>query len=245
MIKALIVEDNIQDQDYLKLLLKNFQNITILDTADSVLTAAEKIKKLKPALLFLDVELGCQTGFDVLHNIESFNIQPSVIFTTGYDKYAVEAIRHSAFDYLLKPIDPVELEQSLKRLETQNQDNWKQKVDVLFTQLSENKKIVFNVRSGSVYINPDDIFWCEAEGNYTNFIMTKKRKEYITCQIGNVLDKLPKMDFVRLGRSIIINQKNLSRINRMKKQVIFEKEESIDFLDLSIRQIRELGTLIE
>lgn len=245
MFTALIIEDEQQGQDYLRTLLKEYPEIHVLEAASNVKEAVNLITLHNPSLLFLDVELGCQSGFDVLNEIIRYDLHPYIIFTTGYDKYAVEAIRHSAFDFLLKPIDPSELGKAILRLKADGVNGMQDKTRALFNHLDLQRKILFNVRTGAIFIDPDEIFYCEADGNYTYMFLSGHKKEYITCQIGHVLERLPSEDFVRLGRSIVMNKKHLSRIDRHKKQAFFEKNGDSYVIDLSVRQLRELSELLD
>jgi two-component system LytT family response regulator len=245
MFTALIIEDESTAREYLKTLLASYSDIIILGEASSCGEAVKLIVKHKPDLLFLDVELGSRTGFDVLHEIFLIHLHPAVIFTTGFDKYAIEAIRHSAFDYLLKPIDPSELEKVVLRLKGSGIEGGKERLESLLEHLENQKKLLFNIRSGTIFIDPEEIFYCEADGNYTYMYLTGHRKEYITCQIGHVMDLLPPDGFIRLGRSLIISRHRLARIDRLKKQALFEKNGENCCLELGQRQLRELSDLLD
>jgi two-component system LytT family response regulator len=245
MFTALIIEDETAAREYLKTLLAAYRDIVILGEASSLEEGVKLIVKHKPGLLFLDVELGSRTGFELLHEIFLLHLHPAVIFTTGFDKYAIEAIRHSAFDYLLKPIDPAELEKVVLRLRGSGIDSGKERLESLLEHLDNQKKLLFNVRSGTIFIDSEEIFYCEADGNYTYMYLAGHRKEYITCQIGHVIDLLPQDGFIRLGRSLVISRHRLARIDRLKKQAFFEKNGEICTLELGQRQLRELSDLLE
>ncbi|MFN8207395.1 MAG: LytTR family DNA-binding domain-containing protein [Bacteroidales bacterium] len=245
MYTAIIIEDESTAREYLRTLLAPYSDIVVLGEASTTGEAVKLIVKQKPGLLFLDVELGSSTGFDVLHEIFQLHLHPAVIFTTGYDKYAMEAIRHSAFDYLLKPIDPAELEKVILRLRGKMIDSGKERLESLLEQLDNQKKLPFNIRSGTIFIDPEEIFYCEADGNYTYMYLTGHRKEYITCQIGHVMDLLPADRFIRLGRSLVISRHRLARIDRLKKQALLEKNGENCILELGQRQLRELSDLLD
>jgi two-component system, LytTR family, response regulator len=245
MIKAVIVEDNPVAQEYLRNLLSSYPGILIAGTASGIDEAIEIIARTDPDLLFLDVELKGETGFDLIHQLLGLDVHPAVIFVTGHEKYAIEAIRHAAFDFLLKPIDPFELKQSLERYYANSSEDWRKKVERLIQGLDSQKKIALNVRSGVLYLDPSEILYCEADGNYTVVVTGEKRKEYITLQLGQIEKRLDMNVFVRISRSLLVNRNYISLIDRTKKQVIFSKGENTVSLSLTLRQIRELSSFLK
>src|ERR1035437_9249961 len=117
MIKAIIVDDELGARESLsKMLEKNCQQVQIVAKADSMMSAYEAIINLQPDLVFLDIEMPNGNAFDLLEKIKEIDFD--IIFTTAYDHYAIKAIKFSAIDYILKPIDPEELVQAVNRLET-------------------------------------------------------------------------------------------------------------------------------
>src|SRR5215813_1321716 len=118
MIKSILVDDEVHCLDTLNILLKEYcPEVEILQRCSSGKAALDAIEKLKPALVFLDIEMPIMNGFELL---EQFTDIPfSVIFTTSYDQYAIKAIRFSALDYLLKPIDPKELINAVQKVQEQ------------------------------------------------------------------------------------------------------------------------------
>lgn len=245
MIRVLIVDDDIRSKDYLELLLKEEKDISVCGCACSFEEALEKIPGLKPDLLFLDIELGCQTGFDLVKHLRSSMEIPGIIFVTGFDKYAIEAIRHAAIDYLLKPVASKELRAAIDRYIEKDRKDRNAEIENLVNYLKGYDKVLFNTRKGSIYINPDEIFYCEADGNYSKIVLGGNHIEYVSCQIGHLTEKLPQKGFLRLGRSYILNKKHLSRIERQRKTIIFESNGHKASLTLSVRLLRELGGVLE
>src|SRR5215471_4798567 len=120
MIKVILVDDEVHCLDTLSILLKEYcPEVQILDRCRSAKLALEAIEKLKPSIVFLDIEMPAMNGFEMLEQFEE--IPFAIIFTTSYDQYAIKAIRFSALDYLLKPIDPKELVAAVHKI--QNQKN--------------------------------------------------------------------------------------------------------------------------
>jgi DNA-binding NarL/FixJ family response regulator len=114
-IKSIIVDDEKEARDRLSELLKKIEGVVILCSEGDPGIAIRKIIKLKPDIVFLDIEMPGMNGFEVVHEVRSNLVYPTFIFVTGYDQYTIKAIKNSAFDYLLKPIDIDELKESLER----------------------------------------------------------------------------------------------------------------------------------
>src|SRR5580698_7423874 len=120
MIKAILIDDEIHCIDTLSILISDYcPEVEILEKCYSAKNALEVIEKARPELIFLDIEMPVMNGFELLEQFEEFPF--SVIFTTSYDQYAIKAIRFSALDYLLKPIDPKELIAAVHKVHAQNQ----------------------------------------------------------------------------------------------------------------------------
>src|SRR3989337_3991856 len=111
--KALIVDDERLARVELKRLLQPFKDINVVGEAINVEDALEKITQLSPDLIFLDIQMPGKSGFDLLEELDSV---PTVVFTTAYDEYALKAFEYNAMDYLLKPIEPKRLEETVKKL---------------------------------------------------------------------------------------------------------------------------------
>src|SRR3990172_2274111 len=121
MIRAVIVEDEKKSREVLnKLIQKNCPDLNVVGMAATVEEAVAVIKKEKPDLVFLDIELSDGTGFDILEQVQGLNFE--VIFATAYDQYAIKAIKYSAIDYLLKPIDVDELKIAVEKLSQKKTD---------------------------------------------------------------------------------------------------------------------------
>ncbi|MBN2275695.1 MAG: response regulator transcription factor [Bacteroidales bacterium] len=242
-VSVVIVDDEAPARDYMKGLLSSYDFISVIAEASSVKEALAIINKHHPDIVFLDVEMPQQNGFDMLHNLDKNAVHPVIIFVTAYEHYAIEAIKHAAFDYLLKPVDPGELKKAIQRYQQHRPDSTSvhEKINLLFQTLTSYQKLPFNIRSGTIFIDPKDILYCKAEGNYTSIVMTGKREEFVTSQIGSLMNRLPADMFLRIGRSLIINRGRLNRINRNRQAIIFEDDELPFELKISSRLIREVS----
>jgi DNA-binding LytR/AlgR family response regulator len=169
-----------------------------------------------------------------------------VVFVTAHPEFAVNAVKISAFDYLLKPVMMTELQDTILRfkamkLKSQTKDD--------HTPVpggpSSHCKLKFNTRTGYILVSPADIIYCEADVNYTTLHLGKDRREVITINIGKIEEILAPHAFYRISRSILINQAYLSRADRQKRQCILEKGEEKIILEISPNHIRELEKFLD
>jgi len=222
MIHAVIVEDEKKSRELLKNLLDAFSDdLKVVGMADSVSTGIEVVKKYQPELIFLDIEMADGTGFDLLENLE--NMQPEVIFTTAYNQYAIKAIRFSALDYLLKPINVDELSLAIFKLKTKiNERLEKQSVNKSLQVLLENKsaqadniKIGLPTQSGINFVLIKDIVMCKADGNYSLiFLKGQKNQEIVSRTLKEFDDMLSEYKFFRVHRSYLINLNHILEYSR-------------------------------
>ena len=175
-IKALIIDDEALSADMLGYLIeKNVPAITHVKRTTSALEGIKLIESYRPHILFLDIQMPFLSGFELLAKLPAHPF--SVIFTTAYDKYAIKAIRFSALDYLLKPIDAEELVQAIERY--QQHENEKKQSQDLYTnfmnnlQVSEGKqyRLALHTHHGLKLVTPQEIIRCEASNNYTIFYL--------------------------------------------------------------------------
>ena len=189
-------------------------------------------------------------GFELLREILNENMQPEVIFVTAFDKFAIDAIRFSALDYLLKPVSPYDLQNALIRFlgKPNNPDiaNTTASLHILLekTVLHANK-LKFNTHSGFFMVSPEDIIYVQADWNYSEVFLDDQKSELITINIGKLEEMLPKHLFYRISRSIIINISYLKRINRKKRIAILEKNGKEYTFKIPLLNIRKIENFIE
>jgi two-component system LytT family response regulator len=166
--------------------------------------------------------------------------RPTYIFITAFNQFAIEAIKHSAFDYLLKPVDRDELRASISRYKEEAGSNVAlERIETLLQALQEDK-IMFSSRTGNLYLKPDDIAYCKADGNYTTLFLATKKEQTVTINLGRLIKILPSAQFAKISRSLIINKRYLSEINRKERTcILLVKDESI-ILNISPRYISRL-----
>jgi len=166
---ALIIEDEPQAISALKQELSlHCPEVTILDTAQNVVDGISKVKQHQPDLIFLDIQLSDGLGFDILQEFDRINFK--IIFTTAYSQYAIKAIKFSALDYLLKPIDATELKKAVAKSTEQNQSKINKKIELfLHNQNNNNKRIALQTSDGVFIHEVTTIIRCNSEGNYYSY----------------------------------------------------------------------------
>jgi two-component system LytT family response regulator len=212
---CLIVDDEKLARDLLREYLEGFPEIEILGECSQGNEAVEKIEKLKPDLLFLDVQMPGMTGFDVLEEIEH---EPYVIFTTAYDQYAIKAFEKNAVDYLLKPLDEERFRQAIDRALKRKMSEQSNIDDLLMNLRTERKgpfeAHIFVQKSEKLFnLAVEEIVHLEASGDYT--IITTKNDQFVSSSgIGKLEDILNPDIFIRVHRSTIVNVNHLKEIER-------------------------------
>jgi two-component system LytT family response regulator len=212
--KTLIIDDEQLARLRLLRLLKLYDHIDIIGEAVNGQDGLEKIEKLLPDLIFLDIEMPIFNGFEMLAQLKH---QPKVVFTTAYDQYAIKAFEEDSIDYLLKPVESERLEKTIKRLEhPQHQQLSQLSLDILLKQLHVKKDIkTLTVKIGDkiLLIKLESIVFIEAEDKYV-FLHTADGKKHLTdFTIGSLEDKLPEQ-FVRIHRGNIINHDHIKEIRK-------------------------------
>jgi len=211
-LRTIIVDDEPLAIQLVKELLSELPETEVIGTYTDPMLAVTEIKRLAPDLLILDIQMPRLSGIELLRSIRLAGFRFKVIFVTAYDQYAIEAIHEESFDYLLKPLDPEELKNSVKRLITRLQEQGQnQAVDSLLSRIAL-PRIQLTDRSGISFFNPDEIVYLEADGNYCKLHL-KTREHLVTRKIGEMEDILASYGFWRINRSYIINPVFLSRID--------------------------------
>jgi two-component system LytT family response regulator len=214
-IRAIIVDDELGARESLaKMVEKNCKQVVIVAKADSMASAYEAITTHQPDLVFLDIEMPNGNAFDLLEKFKEINF--NIIFTTAYDHYAIKAIKFSAVDYILKPIDPEELVQAVKRLEEkigQNTSLNSQFKTLLSNVRPDNKlkKVGIPDGDGLIFINLSEIIRCDSDGNYTFFVLTSGKKIIVSRTLGEYEQMFADDNFFRVHRSHLINLEHVKK----------------------------------
>lgn len=236
ILRALIVEDEQKSLDLLKDLIDSHGNVKVIGSTSNPEEAVDLILSLKPDIVFLDIKMPGKSGFEILDDLSHVISQnPFIVFTTAYDEFAVRAFEYAAFDYLLKPIDPERLAATIGRCIAINHSGFVQKPELLREVL---KKLIYRNISGIVIIDPSEVVYVEAAGNYSSFKLSDGRKETVTMSLGKVEEQLSTESFFRTGRTFIINVRYLKKINSKKRECILHSN-GLDFkCDISYDKIK-------
>ncbi|HET9825687.1 MAG TPA: LytTR family DNA-binding domain-containing protein [Chitinophagaceae bacterium] len=216
-VKVLIVDDEPQSRSLIRKLLSLHFPQMIIEEAENVSSAINKIHQTNFTLVFLDVQMRAETGFDLLDKIGAEDI--GVIFTTAHSEFALKAFRYSALDYLMKPIDSEEFKTSVERalLTLHNRTTYLQQLQLLKELKSTNKlpsKLTVPTTEGFLFIVINDILYCRAVGNYTEFVLCDHQKILSSYTLGYYAELLQPHHFFRVHRSYLIN---LSYVKMYKK----------------------------
>lgn len=215
MIKAIIIDDDANLRIGLKTMLNRYASqIEVVAEAESVETGVKAIEENQADVLFLDIQMGDGTGFDILDILKTkYNkIQQQIVFITAFEQYAIKAFRFSALDYLLKPVDPEELIQVTSKIfESVKNQSQTTHVDVLLDSIrnknEELHRIVLNNSDGMHIIEIVDIIRCESEDNYTKFFVKNSKPLMISKTLKEYEELLSDEGFLRVHQSHLINLK--------------------------------------
>ncbi len=204
--KALIIDDERLARTELKRLLTPFKEIKVIGEAVNADDALEKIQQLKPNLLFLDIQMPGKTGFEMLEELDSV---PIVIFVTAYDEYALKAFEYNALDYLLKPIEPKRLEETVNKLIEKKRKKIIGELDK--ENLAETDQVFVKDGEKCWFVKLETIRLFESEGNYVR-IYFGDNKPLILRTLNYLDERLDDKTFFRANRKHIINLKWVASI---------------------------------
>lgn len=216
--KILIVDNEAAIRQTLKEMLQLLNNGNyFIDEADGVATGIEKINIMQPDVVLLDVEMNDGTGFDLLQQIQYHSFQ--LIFTTAHNQYAIQAFKFSAIDYLLKPVDPVELNAAIEKATANiNSSNLQNQLTVLMQQLGPKtetaKQIVLKDIDKTYFIKVNDILYCEAEGSYTKFYISNSEPIFVSRNLRSYEELLAPAGFIRTHHSCLVNPAKIKVYDR-------------------------------
>jgi two-component system LytT family response regulator len=221
--RTIIVEDNKMDQRLLTHALEqNCKDIQIIGIANNKESAINMIEKSSPDLVFLDIQLPDGDGFDILNHFVPLNFK--LIFVTGHQEYAYQAIKFQAIDFLLKPLNVQELIKAVKSIpHVPVNDKYRTKIEGFRRQILDPEKIVLMDSNGFLVLEPDEIIDIEANGNYTDVHLVENRK-LTYCKILREFAEFLRhhKNFIRTHRSFIVN---LDHVKSFSRQGIIKMSE--------------------
>ena len=235
-LRTLLIDDNADHLNLLEKLLSAHSEIDIVEKTTDPTKVVEKTINHKPDLLFLDIEMPVKSGFEVIEELTEAKLQSEIIFVTSHDEYAIKAFEYAAFDYLIKPIDPERLKQCIKRIKEPKHRIFHNKVQKLQDTYN---KLIYKSINGYTLIEPDDIVYIKADGNYSIIQLTNDRKDTFSLSVGEIENDLNE-NFFRTHRSLIINLKKLYKVNTKKRECILRDLENEYICKITKDRIQEL-----
>ena len=220
IIKVLIVDDLPEVQESLKIQLKMLDNVEVLGVASNVNEALEMILKLKPQLVFLDVNLPDKSGFDLVEDLKKYpDIIPDIVFVTGFSEHALKSYEYYPFHFLVKPISRQKIREVIEKY---SEYAFGKDTKAQAEAPSKHKeKLHFKGEDGYIWINYNDILWFKADRNYTEIYLKQGIKEIVSDNIGTIENMLTNELFFRSHRSYIINYSYILKIHRQSGKLTF------------------------
>ena len=230
--KALIIDDEALSADMLEYLIrKNIPEISFIKKATSAAEGLELIHTFQPQLLFLDIQMPFLNGFELLNKLPKYDF--SVIFVTAFNKFAINAIRFSALDYLLKPVDTDELKQAVQRYMNQQKEKlqYQELYNNFIQNLNEkefrNYRLALHTHTGLRLVTPSEIIYCEAENNYTRFFLSDQKIIITSRTIKEYEETLSGHDFIRVHKSYLINLHYATEYNNQADTILLKTGTSV------------------
>ncbi|MFO7934230.1 MAG: LytTR family DNA-binding domain-containing protein [Bacteroidales bacterium] len=241
-IQVLIVDDEPEARELLRYMLQEEEGVELAGEAGDVDEAIRIMKRNNPGLVILDIQMPGKDGFHFIEQIHQQGYQPGIILVTGYENYAIRAIRSAVFDYILKPVRRQELSEAISRYRKNMNADRKQDIHRLVEALhaSAPGKIKLNTRSGYILVNPAEVVYCKADGNYTYVQLLNGNQELTTHNLGAIEEMLQSGSFFRASRSYLVNVKYLSRVDRKNCSCTLEYSGSTYSFRIPAQKIRLL-----
>lgn len=214
MLKTLIIDDEpIIREGIKKIIAMENIPISVIGECGSVAESVTVINACKPDLLLLDINLSDGNGFDIIQ--KTIDLHYDVIFITAYDEFALKAIKMGALDYILKPIDPEELVEAIKKCSDINDKSFLERAIISKETLEDKpKRIVLRLQDRFQIIEFEDIMYCNSEGSYTTFFTNDGKKTMVSKSIKEYEKQLPEELFIRNHQSYLVNIKYISKFEK-------------------------------
>jgi two-component system LytT family response regulator len=232
MITAVLIDDDKHLRTGLKALLERYTNeIHIISEAESVKSGVALLEKIQPQVIFLDIHLSDGTGFDILEQLAKTKGKTNahIVFITAHEQYAVKAFKFSALDFLLKPVDPEELQNTIAKIkEAVGKSNSFEHIDLLLENIRKKvdnfKRIALSTNDGIHLFDVSDIIRCEADKNYTFFFLSNGKKILVSKTLKDFETLLAGHNFFRIQQSHLININYVERYDKFDGGSVIMKD---------------------
>ena len=218
MIRCILIDDESNSLEMMEWLLKTYcPQVKIEAMCNTASKGIEAINQYKPDLVFLDIEMPHMNGFDMLEQFDKLFFD--VVFCTAYDQFAIRAFRYSALNYLLKPVDPDDLKETIRRLEEKKSTPSREQIELLLQNMQQAVKptlqrIALTANDGMIFVSTEDILYCQAESNYTSVVLKGGKKILVSKVLKDIDETLAGKDFFRVHNSFLINLNHINRFVR-------------------------------
>jgi two-component system, LytTR family, response regulator len=219
MIQCILVDDEKNSLEMMEWLLTTYcPQVEIVAQCGSAEIGIAAIKHHQPDVVFLDIEMPHMNGFDMLEQFDRLDFE--VVFCTAYDQFALRAFRYSALNYLLKPVDPDDLTETIRRIETRHAPPTHEQIVTLLqtmrqpTPVATPARIALTTSDGLVFVSTQDILYCEAESNYTKVVLAGGKKMVVAKVLKDIDETLSGDNFFRIHHSFLININHIKRFVR-------------------------------
>lgn len=247
MIKTVIIDDEPAMQEINRRYLQSFfPEIELTGIANSVESGVQLIKEQNPDLVLLDVELGTDTGFNLLETLKPYSFK--VVFITGYDSYALKAIKFSAIEYILKPIDETEFERAISKAvneitrEQYHEEQGQYLLDSIRKEFNP-KKLILKTADSLHIIDIKNILYCQSDNSYTTFFIENDEKIVVSKSIKEYEELLSEHYFIRPHQSYLVNLNQVKKIDKSDGGFVIMKNKKE--IPVSVRQKKRLIDLLE
>ena len=228
MIKALVIDDENRTRDLIAKMINSFGlDIKAISAGESVVSGLKAIEEHNPDIVFLDIQMPDGTGFDLLRSLPNKSFE--VIFITAHEEFAIKAIKFSALDYILKPIDADELKAAVERaIKSVGSKKEEIQFDALQLNIQPNQKrrLVLKTHESVHVVELDSIIRCESERNYTSFFLINGKKIVVSKTLKDYEILLAGHNFLRVQQSHLINLDFVSRYDKINGGTIVMKDDS-------------------
>lgn len=217
MIPCIIIDDETKCVHALELMVqRHCPDLTVVASSDNPDVGLEAIREHRPQVVFLDIEMPRMNGFDLLDKVGKIDFH--VVFTTAYSQFAIKAFQYSALNYLLKPIDPEDLKETVRRIQQLQRPPQQEQIDILLETLRRPEprvqRIALSTHDGLLFVHTQDIQYCQSENNYTWVHLTKGSKHLLAKTLKEFEETLPPTDFFRIHNSYLVNLNEIQRFVR-------------------------------
>jgi two-component system LytT family response regulator len=228
-ISCFIVEDDPQAFAYASSIIETYQHIKIVGTSNTIKEAAMLIKELKPNFIILDVFLIDGNAFEFLPLFD--NIDFKIIFTTSYAKFAIDAFKFSALDYLLKPYEKKDLILAIDKVVSDlEKANYQQQLSTLMHNISnkeQSKKLILKTTDAIHVVDIKDILYAKSDNNYTSFLLVDGKSILVSKPLKSFDEKLKEHRFFRVHQSFLINLNYITSFNKRSDEVVLNGNHDI------------------